>query len=221
MRFRGNKMKDLRFVLLLLIGIVLVSEIVIASSEGTVEINKTGKLVFLVTTNDFPDAVAASVAAAKLGGVIIATEKDSISTDVENAIREYDPDQVLIIGGSLAISANVESQVNSLGYETVRIAGETRYETASEIARTFWDESNEVFLVGGRGRAHADAMSVVPLASLKNAPILYTEIKNLSNATKEIIEDLKAKNIVIVGGSLAVSDHVENELKSIGKNVDR
>ncbi len=221
MKLEKNKMKNLRFVLLLLIGIVLIGEIVIASSEGTVEINKTGKLVFLVTTNDFPDAAAASVAAAKLGGVIIATEKDSISTDVENAIREYDPDQILIIGGPLAISTNVESQINSLGYETVRIAGETRYETASEIARAFWDESDEVFLVGARGRAHADAMSVIPLAALKNAPILYTETKNLSNATKRIIEDLKVKNIVIVGGSLAVSDHVENELKSIGKNVDR
>lgn len=88
------------------------------------------------------------------------TEKDSLTEDLEKAIQDYNPDQVLVVGGPKAISPRVESQVNSLGYETVRIAGETRYDTASKIAKTFWENSSKVFVVRGRGEAHADALSV-------------------------------------------------------------
>ncbi len=195
--------------------------LIFSFSVNAAEINKAGKLIFLVTSIDFPDAAAASVAAAKTGGITLVTEKDSLTGDLEKAITDYNPDQVLVVGGPKAISPEVESQVNSLGYETIRIAGETRYDTASEIAQTFWENTDKVFLVRGRGEAHADALSVVPQAALENAPILYTETEELPDTTKNTIKNLKVKNITIVGGPKAVSGEVENELKAIGKTVER
>ncbi|MEA3254584.1 MAG: cell wall-binding repeat-containing protein [Candidatus Altiarchaeota archaeon] len=204
---------------ILLMGLLIL--LLLSLSVNAAGINKAGRLIFLVTSIDYPDAAAASVAAAKTGGIVMVTEKDSLTEDLMKAIQDYNPDQVLVVGGPKAITLEVESQVNSLGYETVRIAGETRYDTASEIAKTFWVNTSKVFIVRGRGEAHADALSVVPQAALENAPILYTETDEFPDITKETIKNLKVRDIIIVGGPKAVSGEVVNELKAIGRTVER
>lgn len=52
--------------------------------------------------------------------------------------------------------------------------------------------------------------------SFKNAAILLTKSKTLSEDTKEYIKsNTNIKNIIIVGGEKSISSSVENELKTL------
>lgn len=101
---------------------------------------------------------------------------------------------------------------------TLRIFGDTRYKTAVEIARTF-ETSETVYLVNGE--TFADSAVAGPLARQKKAPLLLTKKDKLPEDVLLVLEELKAKQVVIVGGNLAVSSAVETELKTAGLSVER
>lgn len=102
---------------------------------------------------------------------------------------------------------------------TGRIGGDDRYHTAVCISQKGWDHSTTVFLA--RGDNYADALAGVPLAYRSGAPILLTRPGTLPEVTRDEIQRLEAEEIVILGGTVAVSAAVEQELKSLGLGVYR
>ncbi|USK49608.1 Ig-like domain-containing protein [Bacillus sp. CMF12] len=100
-----------------------------------------------------------------------------------------------------------------------KLVGKTRYTTAVEISQAGWDKSETVFLVNGW--AIADGLTATPLASAKDAPILLTTKNSLPEETLAEIERLKAKNIVLIGGSGVISDQIKSNLLSKGHTVTR
>ena len=100
-----------------------------------------------------------------------------------------------------------------------RIAGYTQYDTSSAIAKEGWSQSNYAILAYGGN--FPDALAAAPLARKYNAPILLTETQNLSPITKQTLQDLKVKNVFIVGGNAVVSSTVVNQLQDIGVDVTR
>ncbi|WP_282140965.1 Ig-like domain-containing protein [Cytobacillus oceanisediminis] len=100
-----------------------------------------------------------------------------------------------------------------------KLVGKTRYTTAVEISKKGWSASDTVFLVNGW--AIADGLTATPLASAKNAPILLAGTNSLSEETMSEIKRLKAKNIVLIGGSGVISDGIKNNLTSQGYLVSR
>lgn len=106
------------------------------------------------------------------------------------------------------------------GMDEKRLAGNSRYDTAVKISQKGWTTSKTVVLA--RGDSFPDALSGVPLAYKKDAPILLTSQNELVSDTKKEIERLKAEQVIILGGEAAVSSKVEEELKANGiKNVKR
>ena len=100
-----------------------------------------------------------------------------------------------------------------------RIAGYTRYDTSSAIAKEGWTQSDYAILAYGEN--FPDALAAAPLARKYNAPILLTEAQSLTLITKQTLLDLKVKNVFIVGGNAVVWPTVENQLKDIGISVIR
>lgn len=92
--------------------------------------------------------------------------------------------------------------------------GSNRYTTAVEISKSKFSTANTVVLVNGY--ALVDGLAATPLASYYVGPILLTATHSLGSATKAEITRLKAKNVIVVGGSGVVSSKVINELKSMG-----
>ncbi|MBR7007096.1 MAG: leucine-rich repeat protein, partial [Ruminococcus sp.] len=93
--------------------------------------------------------------------------------------------------------------VNYIIDDPTRLAGAGRYETAVEISKAgFPDGSDTVVLAYGLN--YADALAGVSLAKAKNAPILLTNLKTLPAETLAEIKRLKAKNVIILGGTGAV-----------------
>lgn len=100
-----------------------------------------------------------------------------------------------------------------------KIDGSTRYAVAVNAAKTGWKTADTVVLVGKT--AYADALTAVPFAYQKNAPVLFTNKDTLSAATKKGLKDLKAKKVIIIGGGNTVSNNVATTMKKMGISVTR
>ncbi len=110
------------------------------------------------------------------------------------------------------------NSVPKLVGEKSRIYGADRYKTAVEIAKAFKSNLNKDVdtIVLASGEDYPDALCAGPLASSKNAAILLTKSKTLSEDTKEYIKaNTNIKNIIIVGGEKSISSSVEDELKAL------
>ena len=100
-----------------------------------------------------------------------------------------------------------------------RFSGTDRYKTAVEISKNGWNTSDVVILA--KGRDFPDALAGGPLAYQENAPILLTNLNELTMDTENEIERLKAHKVIILGGTGAISPKVESQLQAMGLNVER
>lgn len=92
--------------------------------------------VAFVARNDVPfDALSVGPVAGALGGVTVITSGSTLSQEAEDALTSFAPDRVYIVGGTVAISAATEQEIDDAGPWTVeRLAGVNRDETAERIS---------------------------------------------------------------------------------------
>jgi len=100
-----------------------------------------------------------------------------------------------------------------------RLAGTNRFETACEIARAGWTQSDYAILAYGLN--YPDALAAVPLAKKINAPILLTDKDSINLNTLSILHSLKVKNLYLIGGFSVISKEQENSLINNGYTVKR
>lgn len=121
--------------------------------------------------------------------------------------------------GLLDATAAMEQTLVEKEKSVQRISGYLRYDTAIEISKEGWDRADTVILV--RGDDFADALTSVPLAFKEDAPILLTGSSKLYDKTLREIKRLKARNVVIIGGTGAISNSIQSTLQNEGLNVRR
>ena len=83
------------------------------------------------------------------------------------------------------------------------LVGTTRYTTAVEVSKAGWKTADTVLLVNGH--AIVDGLTATPLALAKGSPILLTKANSLNEETMAEITRLKAKNIILIGGTTVLS----------------
>ncbi len=110
-------------------------------------------------------------------------------------------------------------EVNSVDASINRISGENRYDTAVEISRAGWDDSNTVVLASGE--TFPDALAGGPLAYMLEAPILLTTKNKLPSETLEELQRLNVQEVYLLGGKAAIAESVENELAEIVGEINR
>lgn len=112
---------------------------------------------------------------------------------------------------ALALQVNVQ-----------RVAGDTRYDTMSELISNVggWSASDKVILASGAN--YPDALSASALAGVHDAPIILTDPTELSSKAAATIKQLSPSTIYVVGGPSAVSDEVLQAANNIcGSNTIR
>lgn len=98
------------------------------------------------------------------------------------------------------------------GSEVVEsIEGEDRYATAAAAALSAYPEGADGVIVA-TGENYPDALAVAGLAGMLDYPIVLSASGALSPATAEVVETLDPTKVIIVGGTAALSDAVENDL---------
>lgn len=110
--------------------------------------------------------------------------------------------------------------VNTEDSKIGALAGLDRCETAVQVSQEGWKKGADTVIIAGWDGL-ADGLAVTPLASAMDAPILISTKTGLDANTRTEIDRLQAKNVIIVGGEKTVSPNVEQQLKSMGFNVER
>jgi len=136
---------------------------------------------------------------------ILLVDKNSVSAETKKAIAELDIEKIIVIGGENAVSNAVYSELKA----EERYAGQSRIETSLDVAEQAFAEAKDFSIVGYLKLADAVGTAV------SGNPIIYVK-DNISDVEGYLTGAATADtNFTIFGGTLAVSDTVENELKEL------
>ena len=209
---------------------VAVSRIAGASRYQTaVEISKksfpaTAPVVYVATGLAFPDALAAAPAAAAQGGPLLLTDAKKLPAEVATEIARLKPGQIVVVGGTGAVSASVYKQLTSLAPSIRRDAGADRYETSRLIVQNAFPNGSDTAFVA-TARNFPDALAASAAAGAVTAPVVLVDgtATNVDAKTRELLATLKVKKALVAGGTGVVSAKMESSLKSIlgAANVTR
>lgn len=163
--------------------------------------------VWVATGQNYPDALSAAAAAAGQDAPLLLTPADSLPTIVRDEILDLNPDKIVVVGGTSAISATVRSQLSALvDAPLVELSGASRYATAAAIVRySVTAPVDRIYLATGAN--FPDALSSGGVAGSQGAPVLLVPggDASASAATIALFDDLQVANVTVVGGLNAIS----------------
>lgn len=158
--------------------------------------------VIVATGKDFPDALAIAPYASEKGVPILISEPASLPYSVgqyvKNAKKAY------VIGGTNAISENVKQKLPN----SIRIAGNSRYQTAIEIITRFYRDTPNLYI--STGTNFADALTGSVLAAKEHTAILLVDKEKLPYETDYLFNRNHVVSYNAFGGRAAVSDDMIN-----------
>lgn len=186
--------------------------------QTAVEISKEGfpngaKTVVLAYGLNYADALAGVSLAKAMNAPILLTNLKSLPAETLAEIKRLKATEVVILGGTGAVGAEVETALKKEGLKTERIAGGTRFETATKIAEKMQKLSGkapqDIFFVYAFNSA--DALSVSAVAAVKGSPVIYLKTKGeLDDATAAYLKSVKGKvkNAYVIGGTGVITDEM-------------
>lgn len=180
--------------------------------------------VIIASGKDYPDALSASAIAGAYDAPVVLTNNSELSTQARLQIESLDPSRVIIVGGESSVTPAVVEQISDIvgtGCIIERLAGSDRAATSVAVAEKISTISDfdTAFIVSAT--AYADALSISPVSYAGSSPIFLTGFDGvLSEATLEaIVSNSDIENVVILGGSSAVSSTVESQITSADSSI--
>ena len=156
----------------------------------------------------FPDALSVGTFASREGYPILLVKKDSVPSQIQNAIKDLDINKTYIAGGTNTISKSTEAKLPNV---VERMAGNTRYETSVAIAKSKFGASKEAYIASGE--EFADALVISPISGKFNRPtLLVSRNKNVNSPVKAYIRNVGFTSITAIGGERFVPYSVLEDL---------
>lgn len=169
---------------------------------------KMGKsqVVFLATGNNYADAMSASAVAGKMNAPIVLC-KDKLDDQVLKTINSTGAKKIVILGGTGAVSTDVEKILKTKGLNVERVSGKDRYETNQNILTKFGLDKLDSMAVAD-GNNYADALTGAGYSSLvgQGIKLINTKGKNTKLPTS-------VKNVDVFGGEGVISNKLVDSLK--------
>lgn len=166
----------------------------------------------------WPDAVAVSALAAATGRPIVLVERDRLPQATADLVRDLFPTRLTIVGGTAAVSAEVQAALGELGPAVDRIAGEDRYTTSAAVADVATTEVGDVERAWiASGANWPDALAAGPAAAATGDVLLLAPPDRwpVGNATRSWLESSEASTAVLVGGPDVLSPAIGNVAAAI------
>ncbi|MBQ1476750.1 MAG: cell wall-binding repeat-containing protein [Erysipelotrichaceae bacterium] len=132
--------------------------------------------ILICSGTSFADALAAS----STGRPIMLVGK-TLNEDQMRYLQAKSYSNFYIIGGTGAVSAEAEAQINSV-HTAQRLAGKTRYETSVLIAQAFFPTASKALLAYSHD--FPDGLCAGPLGAAVEAPILLARTGNEGTANQ-------------------------------------
>jgi putative cell wall-binding protein len=166
----------------------------------------TAGAVVLVRDDFFSDGLAGGPLAAAVNGPLLLTEGAGQSANLDPRtqaeIQRVLPigGTVYVLGGDLALSANIDTTLVGLGDKVVREAGSDEFATAVDIANQLGNPST---IFEATGLSFYDALSAVPAAIKSGAAILLTNGSAQAPETATYLAAHTGDTRYAIGGPLA------------------
>lgn len=169
--------------------------------------------LFVATGRNFPDALAAGPAAARLGGAVLLIDGSRPTTDTatRTLITDLGQPDLHLAGGTGAISTGAETSLRThLGAAgtVTRYAGANRYDTARDMNGRVFGPLGTDFAFLATGAGFADALAGGPLAAAFDGPLYLSSPVCLRDDEYIDIIWLLTKEVYGLGGPGALSDRV-------------
>ena len=191
----------------------------------------------VATGAGFQDAETASTLAYAAKLPVLLTTPTTLSSQASSALRSLGVDQVIVMGGPLAINNGVVTSIQQLGVSVLRVAGADATGTAVELARleeapsptgAGWQGTGTLTVARGNGYSDGLAGAVVAAdgpGSGAPAPLVLTETPTsvgaaltayLQVAGTTGIGGTRVSHLTVLGGTLAITqttvDQMEKDL---------
>lgn len=175
----------------------------------------------LIARDDvFADSLASGAAQGLLNAPLLLTSPTVLDPRVQLELERLGVDRVHILGGSAAVSAAVETQLETL-YEVNRLSGPTRIETAIAVASDVAPNATTAVIAraysGGSDvtQAFADSLATGAFSAGTAIPVLYTETERLTGTTRAYLESSAIERVFVAGGTDAVSAQTAQQIEGL------
>jgi 5'-nucleotidase len=189
-------------------------------ADGT----SSGESVFLVEganpdrDRGWPDGVSVSAYAAFAGVPILPVVRDEVPAPVQAKLDELSPTQVALVGGTAAISQEVEDGIDAPIVR--RLAGSGRYETSmavyDEAVTVGMDPATKYLATGAK---FADALTGGATAGAMGNPLLLVPGEDIT-AFPPALARVRAswdllEQVVLLGGTAAISQVTADAVEAL------
>jgi len=184
----------------------------------------TADNVILANGYSFADSLAGVPLAKALDAPILLTAGKTLEEGLSSELTRLSAKKVYILGGEIAVSAEVYSAIEAMDIDVERVAGASRYGTAVEIAKRLAQitGSQPSALYFASAVNYPDALAISAVAAIQGNPILYIPaVGELESGTAEFVSQSACDEAVILGGELAVSAQGESSVKSYIPDTER
>ncbi|MGI9016980.1 MAG: choice-of-anchor P family protein [Euzebya sp.] len=177
----------------------------------------------IVRADIFPDALSGANLATWGRAPILLTDTDRLNPPTSQALTEIlgsGSNDLYIAGGLSAVSAPVEAELVSDGYDITRLAGPERYATSIAVhaeAVRLGAGLSRMWVASGADFPDALTGGIASFVDSSALTLVAPDTLDSSPASRDYIDSLKGDidTAVIVGGPAAISNQVEEELRAI------
>ncbi len=172
--------------------------------------------VYVAAGNDnaFSDALTSSALAGSEDAPVLLTKPDSVPAVTAAALEEIGASEIVVIGGTETINDEVYAELGATG----RLGGANKFETAAAISAEYAADVQTVYVASAND--YPDALASSSLAGSQDVPVIV--VKGTHDASddkipaviKDALKTLSPENVVIVGGTEAVDNSVQEWLEN-------
>lgn len=187
--------------------------------ETAVEISQAAfspgvPIVHVATGFDFPEAIVSGPAAASGGGPLLLVMPTAVPGAVREELARLQPSEIVVVGGPNAVSASVLDSLRQYTTGSVRrISGPDRYSTGAAVSADVFDPGVAKVFVA-TGELFPDGLTGAPAAAQSAGPILLVTHDTIPTAVRTELARLQPTDIVLLGGTGALSEAIEQELQA-------
>ena len=173
--------------------------------------------------------VASVLAARTSGAVVVYTAGKALPAETAMLMREASPAEVVIVGGTAAVSHDVRTQIRAASSESgiSRVSGADRADTAAGTARHILggpSQAGRVTVIVANGWSPPDIGAAAALAARSGrSAVIYTQRDSLPEASAALLRDYQVARVILIGGTVAISTEVYNEIAAAagGASISR
>ncbi len=204
-----------------------VAEAVAADAGGSLS------SVVLVSGRRWTDAVVAAPVAGALGAPVLMTPPDELRADALEFLQQVGVTSAVVVGPDASggahgpgrgVGAGVLEALREAGISAERVAGKDRFGTGvAAAARVTPGAMGDLGLTAiiASSEVFADALVAGPFAARGIHPVLLTPPDELHADVSGYLGEAGISHIVLMGGTAALSESVEQSVKDLGIEVSR